>query len=424
MKHSEILFGVLRLPVDWTLAFLGLMLAYWLRSANIDLLPMLHQLASPSNLPPQDYYIQSFALPAAFVYIAILACMQLYVMKITIGPWREMIRVGAATLLWLAAVIAWFFLVQKQLFFSRALLLQATIFIALFTVTGRAAILLVQRALLRRGIGVRTVISCGAAPLSLVVTQTLKYDRRFRFVGHKTTQSAVIETQSESPIDLVLHTDPNPGSAETAALIDFCRSHHIGYAFLPPVFADVPHQLAIEKLGLTPMLRFEPTPLDGWGRVGKRLMDLVLGIILLIVLGPVMQFVFFLILLTSGWPVFYVSRRVGQYGRGTVPIVKFRTMVRDADTQKPNIAHLSHRTDGPLFKIKNDPRVTPVGRILRRFSIDELPQLMNVVLGHVSLVGPRPHLPEEVARYSPSERRVFTVRPVSPALRRSQDGRT
>lgn len=89
MKHSEILFGVLRLPVDFIAAFLGLMLAYWLRSASIDLLPWLHLLASPASLPPQEYYISNFALPAAVVYIAILACMQLYVMKITIGPWRE-----------------------------------------------------------------------------------------------------------------------------------------------------------------------------------------------------------------------------------------------------------------------------------------------------------------------------------------------
>jgi lipopolysaccharide/colanic/teichoic acid biosynthesis glycosyltransferase len=86
-------------------------------------------------------------------------------------------------------------------------------------------------------------------------------------------------------------------------------------------------------------------------------------------------------------------------------------MCPDADEKKKSLAYLSHRSDGPLFKIKHDPRVTPLGRILRRFSIDELPQLLNVIVGHLSLVGPRPHLPDEVAKYTQLQRRVFTVRP-------------
>jgi lipopolysaccharide/colanic/teichoic acid biosynthesis glycosyltransferase len=105
-----------------------------------------------------------------------------------------------------------------------------------------------------------------------------------------------------------------------------------------------------------------------------------------------------------------VSKRVGQHGIGTVPVLKFRTMVKDADARKQEYAELSHR-DGPLFKIQNDPRVTPVGRLLRRWSIDEFPQFFNVVAGQLSLVGPRPHLPDEVQKYREDQRRVFAVRP-------------
>jgi lipopolysaccharide/colanic/teichoic acid biosynthesis glycosyltransferase len=86
-------------------------------------------------------------------------------------------------------------------------------------------------------------------------------------------------------------------------------------------------------------------------------------------------------------------------------------MIEHADHEKEYLQTQSHRTDGPLFKVKNDPRVTRVGKFLRRFSLDELPQLWNVLKGDLSLVGPRPHLPEEVARYTDFQRRVFAVKP-------------
>jgi lipopolysaccharide/colanic/teichoic acid biosynthesis glycosyltransferase len=102
---------------------------------------------------------------------------------------------------------------------------------------------------------------------------------------------------------------------------------------------------------------------------------------------------------------------MGEQGRRKIRILKFRSMVRDADRRRAALHAMNHRTDGPLFKIRNDPRITRVGRILRRFSLDELPQLFNVFAGQLSLVGPRPHLPDEVDRYSLEQRRVFAVKP-------------
>src|SRR6201999_2351495 len=111
----------------------------------------------------------------------------------------------------------------------------------------------------------------------------------------------------------------------------------------------------------------------------------------------------------SPGPVFYVSHRIGKKGR-VFPCCKFRTMVANADQLRPTLASLNER-DGILFKIKKDPRLTRLGRILRKFSLDELPQLFNVLRGDMSIVGPRPPLPKEVAQYDAWQRRRLSVRP-------------
>ena len=411
MKRSEILFGIARIPLDALAALAALLLAYRLREANIDLLPRLQLLSQQSTLPPIDYYISHFVIPGAIGFVCIAAVLRLYSLRTTLGPWKEIWRTLLAAVLWVALIMAWFFMVQRQLFFSRILLVQSTVLLGFFAILGRTAIILFQRRLLKSGIGVRTVVSCGSRGLPESVKKDVTHDIRYHFLGHTTNLEEIITTNRKTSIDLVLHTDANPESVTTTELIDYCRSHQVGYAYVPPVFADVPHQLSIGTIGLVPVLKFEPTPLDGWGRVCKRMIDFVLGLILFLGLFPFLVVIALVVLITSGWPIFYVSRRTGQYGRKMIPVLKFRSMCRDADQKKKELVDMSHRTDGPLFKIKNDPRVTPVGRFLRRYSIDELPQLLNVVMGQLSLVGPRPHLPSEVEKYALHHRRVFTVRP-------------
>ncbi len=411
MKRSEILFGLIRIPLDVLAALTALILAYKLREGNIDLLPNVQFITQPGNLPTMEYYLSHFVVPWTLVYIVVLMNLRLYALRVTFGPWREMGYVILGALIWSTLIMAWFFLVQKQLFFSRILLIQSTVLLSLFSMTGRTLMILIQRILLTKGIGKRTVISWGKLPLLPVIRESIEEDERYTYIGHSVSVTELMNLHATTPIDLVLHTDPSPQSEATAELIDCCRSHHIGYAFLPPVFANVPHQLSYGSIGMVPMLRFEPTPLDGWGRVIKRIVDILVGGTLLILFTPLLVIVSVVILATCGLPIFYISKRVGHYGKKMIPVIKFRTMCRNADEMKPSLSHLSHRTDGPLFKITNDPRITKIGIILRRLSIDELPQLINVLLGHLSLVGPRPHLPEEVAKYSSRHRRVFTVRP-------------
>lgn len=129
----------------------------------------------------------------------------------------------------------------------------------------------------------------------------------------------------------------------------------------------------------------------------------------LLVLAPLLLAIAILVRLTSAGPALYVQTRVGRGGR-RFRMVKFRSMIADADSQRLVLID-ANEVDGPLFKIRADPRVTGLGRFLRRFSLDELPQLFNVLTGSMSLVGPRPPLPEEVSTYSAATRRRLLVKP-------------
>jgi exopolysaccharide biosynthesis polyprenyl glycosylphosphotransferase len=411
MKRIEVLFGVLKVPLDAGAVFLALVVAYRLREMNIDLLPWIQLLTPPTTLPPFPLYIQDFALASVALFIALSAIIRLYAIKLTLGFWKEIQKIIIVACLWLAIIIAWYFLVQKQLFFSRILLLQATFLSVVFSVSIRGLLLVIQRELLERGIGIRTVCSFGRTTLPSSVERMLLLDRRYRYSGHCMDLTDMRKIASRKTIDVVLHTDANPKNDDTLSLIEYCRSHHIHYSFLPPVFVDVPHLLSVERFGVMPILTFEPTPLDGWGRVWKRLFDVIMSTLFIILLSPLLLLIGLLVLLTSGWPVLYFSKRIGQFARTKFPMIKFRTMVKDADARKEKLVTQSHRNDGPLFKMKNDPRVTGIGAFLRHWTLDEWPQLFNVLLGQMSLVGPRPHLPDEVDNYNDYARRVFTVKP-------------
>lgn len=149
----------------------------------------------------------------------------------------------------------------------------------------------------------------------------------------------------------------------------------------------------------------------GSAYVIKRLLDLCVVIPLLLVLSPIFLIIAALIKLTDGGEVFYMSTRVGKWGR-EFPFPKFRSMVVNAAAIKAQLqAENVHGADGITFKMKRDPRVTWIGRFMRRFSVDELPQLWCVLVGQMTLVGPRPPIPREVAQYTLAERRRLDVTP-------------
>ncbi|MBE6398886.1 MAG: sugar transferase [Lentisphaerae bacterium] len=142
----------------------------------------------------------------------------------------------------------------------------------------------------------------------------------------------------------------------------------------------------------------------------KRFMDIILSILAIVIGSPVFLLTALLVKVTSPGPIIFSQIRVGRFGRH-FKFFKFRSMYIDAEARKAELMSQNESTDGVIFKMKRDPRITPVGRFIRKFSIDELPQLFNVLLGDMSLVGPRPPLPSEVRTYSLEERKRLNITP-------------
>ena len=196
------------------------------------------------------------------------------------------------------------------------------------------------------------------------------------------------------------HAYPAPATHATNGHANGHTNGHAGWGAvaLPGVTRAAIDPLTVSPRGTTLYLRW-----------GKRALDLVGAVVAIVLSAPILILAAVLVKLESHGPILYRSKRVGRGGR-SFTFYKLRSMVNGADLHRHHLSHLNE-TDGPVFKIARDPRVTRVGRFLRTTSIDELPQLFNVLRGEMSLVGPRPPLAEEVAQYEPWQFRRLEVRP-------------
>jgi len=213
----------------------------------------------------------------------------------------------------------------------------------------------------------------------------------------------------EGAIDDVVLADPVSDLGTVQQVIRACEEVGVCIHFAPQFFNAKLSRPHVETFSGIPMLTFTATPYNPVALGVKRAMDLVLGLLLLLLAAIPMLAVAVIIKLTSRGPVIFKQRRSGLYGR-EFTMYKFRSMTVDAEQRR---AELDSRNemDGPVFKLRDDPRITPFGRRLRRYSLDELPQLWNVLKGDMSLIGPRPPLPAEVRNYQRWQRRRLSMRP-------------
>jgi len=192
-------------------------------------------------------------------------------------------------------------------------------------------------------------------------------------------------------------------------VLEQARTHGVNLRVVPDMYDGLAWNSPIEYIGQFPTIPLHCSQVNEMGLTFKRALDILFSSLALIVLSPVLLAVAIAVKLDSPGPVFYASDRIGKKGR-VFSCLKFRTMVRDAERRRAEIMHMNER-DGVLFKITNDPRITRLGRFLRKYSLDELPQFLNVLRGDMSVVGPRPPIASEVKEYKLSHLRRLDVTP-------------
>ena len=208
-------------------------------------------------------------------------------------------------------------------------------------------------------------------------------------------------------IDEVIFALPLHAHVRLANIVVRLQELPVRIHVVPDYFDLAFHAATIENIGGIPLIGLRDPAIDGFQRFGKRLMDLVLASVGLLLVWPLMMIVAIAIKSEDGGPILYSSKRVGENGR-LFYMHKFRSMVVDAEKLQQLVSQIDE-SGNLIFKHVSDPRVTKIGRIIRRTSIDELPQLFNVLKGEMSLVGPRPELPWMVDLYEPWQRKRFSV---------------
>ncbi|MEK7794851.1 MAG: sugar transferase [Candidatus Hydrogenedentota bacterium] len=287
-----------------------------------------------------------------------------------------------------------------------------------------------RRALRRRGIGLRSVAVQGTGDTARALLaefanhpelgyraagflddqgppKTIEVGkRRFQALGSSSDLLSII---NEHEIHELVITDPASLKREMVELVDEAHKVEVVVKLVPDLYGILLRRHAIEELAGMPVVQVNEVAIVGLARILKRAEDVLVSSLLLLVFAPLMAFAAVAIKIDSPGPVFFRQRRIGKSGRH-FGMHKFRSMYVDAEDRRKDLEALNE-SDGPLFKMRNDPRVTQVGRIIRRLSIDELPQFFNVLKGEMSLVGPRPLPISDVHAPDQWEQRRFSAVP-------------
>lgn len=408
MKRSELIFNVISVPVDFLMILLAASLAYFLRY-RVETLPVLFDLSYQQYLK-----LIVFAIPFLLLLFALIG---LYTQKSTRSFWRETGKVATAVSAGLMIVVVLFFF-NKNLFPSRLIILMGWIFTIVLVSAARAIMLISQRNLLARGMGLHRLLVIQGANHHQVIEE-IQNDSRlgYEIVARLPYTDAVIgeieRLHRQNRIDELMQADSRLGNDQILKLVEVCEDLGIKFNYLPSILETHRANVETDVIGSMPVIRLKTTPLDGWGKVVKRVMDILVSAMGLTLFSPVFFLLALLIKLDSRGPVFFHQRRGSSFDN--FEFYKFRSMfselsegTTEGDRAREELERQNARP-GPYVKIKNDPRVTRVGRFLRKTKLDELPQLWHILRGQMSLVGPRIHMIKEVEKFESRYKKIFTT---------------
>lgn len=429
-KRSELIFSLILVPLDYLALVAAFVVAYIIR-VKLSGRPVAHPIAALTYL--------KIALVALPVWILIFALVGLYNQSSVRGRLSEVGKVFVAVSGGVMFMILVDFTQRTSIFPSKSVPIYAYGLGFVFVLVGRTIVRSIQRALFRVGVGVHQAIIIGSGELAQRIAADLAHPRTgYRLVACVDTARGAARRMSGLPlyatlddaleatkpgrIDEFIQADSALEPDAVMAAVSYATNHHISYRFVPNQFGLYATNSSLASLAGIPMIELRLTPLEGWGRIVKRAFDLLGASLGLIILSPLFLVVGIVSRASDRGPVFYRHRRLRRTGQ-ELYMLKFRTMSwrysdgpgRPFKTPQAALKALGRPDLIPEFdrdqKLADDPRVTRWGHFLRRTSIDELPQLLNVLRGDMSLVGPRPIIPEELERYGEQQASFLALKP-------------
>lgn len=422
MKRFELTVALLLIPLDALMLTLAAIAAY-----NSRFIPFVTQFRPVIFALDFQSYLR-LIVPLIALWILIYALSGLYSIRHPRRILTELNRIFVASSLGFAAITIGIFL-RGELFSSRYIILAAYVLAMVFVMSARLLVRAMKFAFYKRGIGTRRVMLVGSDKTAKTVADFINGDAYYGMRVIKTVPDAGEQTLNmlagqlrELQPDLVLQGSVNLSKEDSERLLDFAREHHLEFHYAADLFDTKAANTDISTIGDVPIVAIKHSALEGWGRIYKRTIDLILGTLGLILVSPIMLLVAIAIKLDSKGSVIYKNERVGKGGK-LFNVYKFRRLKQEyntgglydkdgkaAEIEQQLIKEHSHR-QGPLYKISDDPRSTRVGKFIEKTSLDELPQFFNVINGTMSLVGPRPHQPREVDLYKKHHKRVLGIKP-------------
>lgn len=418
---ARIVFGV-----DLALTSLAFFVAFVIRDV---ILPVIDPIAFPTGLFPLQDYLKIYPL-VLIIWSFLLFSYQSYHSHRTVSLVREalttlrVVAVGSVLLATLA-----YLLPLRQL--SRTWFILFVVLSAVLLLAEKILVRVLARWVRSKGLNYRTVLIVGTGRRATDIAKLIVGHKywgykilgfvsdghrlsngwaRYRVYGNVPDLRRILETHEVTePIDEIVFAVTRKKLDEMKQIFVMCEELGIRTRVAMNFFTNRVARLEIEELEGVPFLTFTTTPSNETQLALKRALDVAVSLLLLALTGPMIAIAALAIKFSSPGSVLFKQKRIGLNGR-MFTLYKFRTMIADAHARREEVAHLNEM-NGPVFKMKDDPRVTPVGRWLRRFSLDEIPQLWNVLKGDMSLVGPRPPIPEEVASYHRWHRRRLSMKP-------------
>ncbi|MCB0726696.1 MAG: undecaprenyl-phosphate glucose phosphotransferase [Ignavibacteriae bacterium] len=388
---TEVILPLLTIMVDAISIFCAFLFSYWLR---FSFEPFKKIFPVTKGIPDLSGYLE-FAAIVIPVWLIIFQSRKLYRLKRCVFILDELFAIIKCVSIGIFFAMAMVFILKGDFPYSRLVFLLVWVNSIFFITIGRYFTLKLEKNLYNRKVGVNTVAILGTNEMAKRIYEKFSVDKfaGYNVIGYFSRNDndenflegkqfignykIIPDKIKELGIEKILISLPSDSHETLLDLFKICEGINIEFMYAPDFVDLMTSRLRVEEVDGIPFMKLKTVPMNIWNRFLKRTFDIIVSFIILILLAPIMVIIGILVKLTSKGPLFYEQERVGLDGQKFM-MLKFRSMLVDAEQS------------GPQMASRNDDRYTPIGKTLRKFSLDELPQFLNVLAGHMSIVGPRP----------------------------------